>query len=392
MADLRKKALEHAVGLFFDAVADPAQWPAAIDVLARAMDAEGGLVFSTDKDLPFLGGSSPLSGMMDAYVRDNWHPLNPRVMPEPFRVFDGFIADHDLLAGRDFSRDPYYQDFLKQQGLMWGAGTRLWLTDDQQPVLLTLERSSAAGQFSPTDLADLGQVRTDLVRALTVTRTLGFRRLDAMLIAWETIDKAMALLDATGRLIRATRTFSAAIGDGLTLRDNRLAAADDQDAAALVASLRGALRPLTSKQTAQSTSLVIRRPSRRPPLVLDILPVPENWETTLIGARVLVHLRDPARVVPARADLLRSAFSFSPREAELATLLTRGLDLSEAAEALGVTRPTVRSQLAALFNKTGTHRQAELVALLNRYAGAVEQDARDSLARADDRADRSDPI
>lgn len=392
MADLRKKALEHAVGLFFDAVADPAKWPAAFDMLARAMDAEGGLVFSTDKDLPLLGGSSPLSGMMDAYVRENWHPLNPRVVPAPFRVFDGFIADHDLLAGRDLSRDPYYQEFLKPHGLMWGTGTRLWLTEDQQPVLLTLERSAAAGQFSPTDLADLGQVRADLVRALSLTRTLGFRRLDAMLVAWETIDRAVALLDGAGRLIRATRTFSAAIGDGLMLRENRLEAIDDQDTSALAAALHAAARRTSPAGGRRSLSLAIRRPSRRPPLVLDILPVPENWETTLIGARVLVHMRDLARAVQAQADLLRSAFSFSPREAELATLLTRGLDLSEAAEELGVTRPTVRSQLAALFSKTGTHRQVELVALLNRYADVVEQEARDSLARSEENADRAEPI
>lgn len=93
-----------------------------------------------------------------------------------------------------------------------------------------------------------------------------------------------------------------------------------------------------------------------------------------------------------RPDLLRSAFSLSRREAELAALLTRGLDLGEAAEQLGVTRPTVRSQLAALFSKTGTRRQAELVALLTRYASAAERHAMDLRSDLADRIDRSTPI
>ena len=42
-----------------------------------------------------------------------------------------------------------------------------------------------------------------------------------------------------------------------------------------------------------------------------------------------------------------------------------GQSLEEYASAANVTLNTVRSQLKALFQKTGTKRQAELVALLN---------------------------
>lgn len=391
MGGLQEKALAHAIALFFEAVADPSRWPMALDMLARAMDAEGALIFSTDRDVQVLGTSVGLTPLMDDYVREGWNGHNPRSLAAPFRTSDRFVADHVVLAGHNLDREPYYQEFLRPRGLMWGTAARLWFGDDNEPVILTLERSATAGRFLPPDLEALDRVRADLVRALTLTRALGLRRLDTMLSAWETVNQAVALVDSTGRLIRATRTFSAAIGSGLSLRNRRLVADDPQETAALDAAILGTVgrRP---DDTGRSTSLAVRRPPPRAPLVLDILPVPATLEGTLSGTRALVLLKDPSRIVPARPDLLRSAFALSRREAELATLLTSGLDLGEAAEHLGVARPTVRSQLAALFSKTGTRRQAELVALLTRFAGAAEQQAADARNDIAERADRLPPI
>jgi DNA-binding CsgD family transcriptional regulator len=44
------------------------------------------------------------------------------------------------------------------------------------------------------------------------------------------------------------------------------------------------------------------------------------------------------------------------------------LPLETAAIELGVTVETARNHLKAIFNRTGTHRQGELVALLNKLS------------------------
>jgi DNA-binding CsgD family transcriptional regulator len=62
--------------------------------------------------------------------------------------------------------------------------------------------------------------------------------------------------------------------------------------------------------------------------------------------------------------LLRHLFSLTPAEAKLANLLVRGLSPDEAGEKPGVKRATARNQLKAIFAKTNTHRQGQLVALL----------------------------
>jgi DNA-binding CsgD family transcriptional regulator len=71
-------------------------------------------------------------------------------------------------------------------------------------------------------------------------------------------------------------------------------------------------------------------------------------------------------VPPAR--LLQECFKLTPAESRLAQFMARAELVEDAARALGVKLCTARSQLAAIFEKTGTARQAELVALLSRLA------------------------
>jgi len=76
------------------------------------------------------------------------------------------------------------------------------------------------------------------------------------------------------------------------------------------------------------------------------------------------RLRLPAPSEP----MLRRLFGLTPAEARLAQALSRGDGLAEIAQALAIKMPTARSQLAAIFGKTQTNRQPQLVALLVRLA------------------------
>jgi DNA-binding CsgD family transcriptional regulator len=69
-----------------------------------------------------------------------------------------------------------------------------------------------------------------------------------------------------------------------------------------------------------------------------------------------------------RADLsgLRSAYGLTDQEAKVAALLAEGLDINAIAVRLEIRPNTARSYLKEALQKTGTTRQAELVALLAR--------------------------
>jgi DNA-binding CsgD family transcriptional regulator len=61
---------------------------------------------------------------------------------------------------------------------------------------------------------------------------------------------------------------------------------------------------------------------------------------------------------------LRSRFMLTPAEVQVALGLAEGKTLAAIAKMRGVAVSTARGQLKSIFVKTGTHRQAELVALL----------------------------
>ena len=67
-------------------------------------------------------------------------------------------------------------------------------------------------------------------------------------------------------------------------------------------------------------------------------------------------------------SVLRRVFELTPAEARLAQKLACGDSLEQVAQSLDVKMTTARSQLAAIFAKTATCRQAQLVAILSRLA------------------------
>ncbi len=98
------------------------------------------------------------------------------------------------------------------------------------------------------------------------------------------------------------------------------------------------------------------RPEGPPPYMVCFQP--------LEGIGATVSILDPARRrLPSHA-FLREAFGFTATEAGLALDLADGLAAVDCAGLRGVSVHTVRSQLRALFIKTGLSRQAELVSLL----------------------------
>jgi DNA-binding CsgD family transcriptional regulator len=64
------------------------------------------------------------------------------------------------------------------------------------------------------------------------------------------------------------------------------------------------------------------------------------------------------------ADFVTRLFGLSAAEARVLPLLLRGASPAQMAGALGVKVSTVRSQLSAIFAKTGTVRQQDLIRLL----------------------------
>jgi DNA-binding CsgD family transcriptional regulator len=83
------------------------------------------------------------------------------------------------------------------------------------------------------------------------------------------------------------------------------------------------------------------------------------------GPELVLLLHGPERDCAPSQSRLIEAFGVTPAEAKLITHLVDGLTLTAAAEALGVSRNTARTQLSSIFTKTGVNRQSQLVKLVS---------------------------
>lgn len=110
--------------------------------------------------------------------------------------------------------------------------------------------------------------------------------------------------------------------------------------------------------------MLTTRASQRP-LIMSTLPVPVLGEPEPHTVLILIDL-DRAPVPNTVA--LEQIFGLTATEARLAAALAGGITVAEAAIAHKVSVATVRTQLAAIFAKTHTKRQAELVMLVSRLS------------------------
>jgi len=100
------------------------------------------------------------------------------------------------------------------------------------------------------------------------------------------------------------------------------------------------------------------------PLVVLVLPFHD--ENPGEHGRALVLVRSGKGMSEILTNSLRQLFRLSPAEASIAVALGTGMDLNELAQQRGVKLNTLRSQVASIMAKTGTRRQAQLVALVAR--------------------------
>lgn len=100
-------------------------------------------------------------------------------------------------------------------------------------------------------------------------------------------------------------------------------------------------------------------------LVVEALPTAGIIADTFRSTSAVLIVSDPDRRCAPSSNKLRAAFHLTPAEAKIAALLAAGVDPGSISDELQISRETVRTHIKAIFAKTETHRQAELVAVLS---------------------------
>jgi len=296
-------------------------------------------------------------------VVDSWRgsPLQALVGSGPAgQVFpDGAAMDRRALI-----RSDYFQQVIRPMGGHY-ALIGLPYRDRVGGSLVAACRSQGRGAFGNQSQAHLQQLLPHLATAMQLRERLSSTDPQNLL---ERCDRGVVLFDHQLHILamnqRAQRLL--AQDDGLSIEGHRLTTISSASQRLLKSSLTSAAQG-TELVTAK-LSLRVSRPSGLPPFTLRIQPLSHDSEWRLIPDTAVILWLDAADDYRIDHSLLAELFDFTPRETDLALLLIDGHELKRCAELMSVGLETARTHLDALFAKTGTRRQAQLVSVLLRSA------------------------
>ncbi|TYL85920.1 helix-turn-helix transcriptional regulator [Bradyrhizobium cytisi] len=154
--------------------------------------------------------------------------------------------------------------------------------------------------------------------------------------------------------------------DDLSIKGKRLFAADPQSRMKLDR-LVNLIRLASSKPGRSTLQTVITRRQGRP-VVVDafVQGLESESEDPLPDVGALLLLTDLNEILQVSQSSVMEIFGLTPAQARLASLLVEGKSLEEIALDMTISPGTARNHLKAVFLRTGTRRQAELVSLLSR--------------------------
>jgi DNA-binding CsgD family transcriptional regulator len=365
----RSRQLLAVVDQLYDSVADLDRWPPFLASATALFCARGAQVGHTD-----LGSSRLSFSVVYGY---DWSPTHmqryeslmsedPRI---PYFSANPFRPVHCRMSLTDeqLHRSRVYQEVLSVGGVEYSLGVNL-VEDTRTLTYFLVLRDRSQPPFTDADCELMVALVPHLRRTLklqrelaniAVERTAAVDALDDMTVGIVIID-----FDARIRIANETARRIARSRDGLRFVDERLVIDGCSGDRIQTRARRLLDSALSGKPLPGEAFQIVRRSGAESYMgLISCLGGNEarfGWsfrEEPL----AIVYIRDPGQPDENRAELLQRLYGLMPSQARLADLLASGCSLKQAAKQLNITPASARQYLKLIFQKTGTHRQTELV-------------------------------
>jgi DNA-binding CsgD family transcriptional regulator len=348
-----------------DAVVDPREWPNVMGDMSRAVRAEGAALIQSDLRTP---RSPRVSKAFDVYFRDSWHALDVRALRALPLILRGqpVVIDQDIFSSpEEMSKQDQYNELSIPSGLQWWAVVGFGA--DGKHWGISFHRTIRQGPFDQQDKRTLAQISQRLSEAATLSQAVSRAALTGAVNALNLMRQPAAILDRFGRVLDTNAMADQMFESEIHISHRRLTVTDRR-ARAELERLGDALRAAGDATPLPSDPIVVRR-HEKPPVLIRVLPIEPAARCPFLGARALLMMLDLSDHRPPPPRLLAASFGLTAAEAKLAALVGAGETIERAAERLGISIHTAKTQLKSVFGKTETHRQAELAALVARLRG-----------------------
>lgn len=354
----------------YEAAAEPTFWAGALEKASTVFGADGSCIIALPSSAIGAVWSSGLDELAQAFFQDGWHVRNERLARAlPLRHVRPVMTESELFTGQELDRHPFNAEFINAHGFRWGAGCFLSEVDGWNTAF-TVERKAVRERLGAAEIEAMHAILPHLRCAAEVASRLALAKGDGMLDAFEKMGCAALLLNCTGKVNRHNPQTDRYLGREIRIVQGCLLTCHKDSNAALQRMIGDVLgapgqRPAEGRTLA---TIARRDPSEGRPLFAIAMPIIGAGQDVFQHAKAILLLIDPDAQSTPPELILRNGFSLTRAEVRLALELARGVTLSEYAGAHGIAVGTARIQLKAVMAKTGTHRQAELLALLARLS------------------------
>lgn len=350
---------ETLIDRIYECAFAPEHWPGVFDELAKIADARGGYLFTANRKVINWTASASLQLGMQAFVAGDFYTRTSRPARALASGHAGFLRDYDVFTDEELAADPIYRDLLWPAGLGWCAATAIRLPTGDE-LFLCVEREHARGPVEATAIEQLDALRPHLARSALIAARLQLERVRAASAMLASIGLPALVFDRAGRVLVANELMERP-SDHVHWRAQARFALKDSKADAL---LRRAMETLQADGAGSNRSFPVRGPDAQVALIAHVVPI-RGSARDLFSQSVGVLILMPAKTPQAPSvELVQSLFDLTAAEARVARSLTMGQTVDEIASENGVSSHTVRTQVRGVLEKTGSRRQADVIALL----------------------------
>lgn len=357
---------ETLIDEIYEAAFVPERCVALLEKLAALVACEQAFIFSTEgKTLTSAIGNSASLGTIERIVSEDWMPRNPQAARTIALGEPRFIIDHDIFSDEEIASSVYYRDFLDKSDAYWGTGS-LIRGPSGDNIIVSIHRPKSAGPVTRADADKLTALRPHLARAALMAARLRMQEARTIVGTLAELGLPAATITANGRLHVANPLFDGLVPDVLADFRSRIRFVSPGADTTFEQALSKFRAAITGRGSI--TFPVAGTTADQAPTIIHLVPI-TGVGCDVFGGASLLMVAIPVAVGVLDPLILEGLFDLTVSEAHVARGIAEGRSVEAIAMQRNASIETVRSQLKSVMQKTGTHRQNELAALLSGARG-----------------------
>jgi DNA-binding CsgD family transcriptional regulator/PAS domain-containing protein len=362
--------LASLISAIYDAALDDSLWPQVLERVSAFVHGPGAMIFCYDAGLKtgqrfYSWGDDP--DFTRSYF-DHYAAISP-FLPAQLLLDVGDVKSvFELMPQSEFVETRFYREWVKPQGYVDNVFAILDKSSKSYAAI-AVTRDTKTGIVDEKCRENMRLIAPHVRRAVMIGNVIDVHKAEAAMLgdAMGSLSSAVYFVDEDARIVFANKAGQELAGDGLVVRnENQMLTAVDAEADAKLKRVFAA--SANGDAAVGAGGIAVRLPNARNERWLaHVLPLTSGVRELVrrsYAATAAVFVRKASPDTPSAMETVAKLYGLTASELRvLQSVMELGVN-RKVADSLGISEATVKTHLQHLFEKTGTHRQSDLIGLV----------------------------